>query len=1146
MDTDKIFNESIHPQSTENADAAHFIVLNDPKAGIFKIVPQNRKTTDFYDQITPDKKEWKRLKDSIEELEEYKESTVRLQDVLYLIENHDNGNYLLTEIKNGNKPYSVKKQENNKNLTISFEAASDGLWFLDFSNNDVLYSDGYYKMLGYEAGEFEATFDSWANLIHPEDKKKALKTADSWLNQRSEHYENTFRLKQKDGTYKWIRSIGIVAERNNEGKIIQIIGRHEDISKQKEIDIIKESQNKQYIELFDNQPIALWQEDFSEVWKFTEGAKRSGKKLNYETLQEDEKLLNELASKVKIIRCNKEAYQQIDRNSKNENLANLLKPEVLTVFAGQVMTIYEGKTQTRFEYSCTTNETNRSYILNWRAEPGFEKDYSRVIVSVTEVTELKDAKKALKISKERLKVAFEGTLDGLWDWDLNSNKAFHSEQFARMLGFEPDELPYTSEAWSQLLHPDDIKYAYQKVNDYLSGKNSKYESVFRMKTKDGHYKWIKGRGKFVRGTDGQPERFIGFNTDITAQKNAEDRLERSEHLLKNTLNSINEVVIFLDSDYTIKLANHAAARILNIPLYQFEGRKCYELLYGRDSICPDCPAEKTLKTKTIQTALRHRPDGTVLDRKVYPAIIDRKLTGAVIVSRDISKQVQDEREILQSRNLAKENEAKWELLYHNMPNASLQVNNQYIIEDVNEVTCRITGYSREELIGQRCDIICPKGPHKCPVFDLGKSKIDNNETKVKTKDGTFVPVLKSCRRFQHEGTDIIIENFQDISHIKKIEHELVKARDKAEESDRLKSAFLANMSHEIRTPMNGIMGFAELLRQPNLSTDEQDVYLDVIRKSGKRMLNIISDLIDISRIESGSTELFEEETHTGQMLFDLFTFFEPEAKNKGIKLINNWPKEGCTIITDKTKLNQILSNLIKNAIKYTHQGKIEIGCKKVDCLLSFYVKDTGIGIPKELHAKVFERFRQAEISVARQYEGAGLGLSICQAYAKLLGGEIKLESEAGNGSCFYLELPCKPILQTDSIKYSEQSIKTSKKLINVLIAEDDEDNYFLLHEFLSKNNVRCIHALDGIEAFEMVRSNSDVQLVLMDIKMPRMDGFEATRRIRDIKPNLPVIAQTAFASEDDKVLALESGCSDYISKPIRLAELYDMILKYHI
>ncbi len=1142
MDTDKIFTESTHSQSTENADAAHFVVLNDPKTGNFKIIPQNGKTTDFDDQITPDKKEWKRLKDGIKELEEFNESTVRLQDDLYLIENQDNGNYLLTEIKTGNNITGEKRTGNNKNLTISFEAASDGLWFLDFLNNDVLYSDEYYKMLGYEVGEFDATFDSWANLIHPDDKKKALDIADQWIKKRTSHYENTFRLRRKDGTYSWIRSIGIVAERNNHGEIIRIIGRHKDISEEKR----QEGERKQYIELFDNQPIALWQEDFSEVWKFTEGAKKTGKNLSLEILKNDVNLLNELSSKVKIIRCNKEAYQQIDRNSKNENLANLLAPEVLPVFAGQVMAIFEGKTQSHFEYSCTTDETNRSFILHWRAEPGFENDYSRVIVSVTEVTELNEAKKALKISEERLKVAFEGTLDGLWDWDLNSNKAFHSEQFARMLGFEPDELPYTSEAWSQLLHPDDIKYAYQKVNDYLSGKSSKYESVFRMKTKDGHYKWIKGRGKFVTDPDGQPERFIGFNTDITAQKNAEDRLEHSEHLLKTTLNSINEVVLFLDPDYTIKLANHAAARILNIPLYQFEGRKCYDLLYGRDSICPDCPAEKTLKTKTIQTSLRNRPDGTILDRKVYPAIIDRTLTGAVIVARDITKQVLDEKEILQSRNLAKENEAKWKLLYYNMPNASVQVNNQYIIEDVNEVTCRITGYSKKELIGQRCDIICPKGPHKCPVFDLGKLKIDNDETTVKAKDGTFVPVLKSCRRFQHEGTDIIIENFQDISHIKKIEHELVEARDKAEESDRLKSAFLANMSHEIRTPMNGIMGFAELLRQPNLSTDEQDVYLDVIRKSGKRMLNIISDLIDISRIEAGSTEIHEEETHTGQMLFDLFTFFKPEAKNKGITLINNWPKEGCTIITDKTKLNQILSNLIKNAIKYTHQGKIEIGCKKDDCLLTFYVKDTGIGIPKELHAKVFERFRQAELSVARQYEGAGLGLSICQAYAKLLGGEIELESEPGKGSCFYLKLPCKPIKPMESKETFGRSIKTSEKLINILIAEDDEDNYFLLHEFLSKNNVRCLHALDGIEAVEIVRSNEDIQLVLMDIKMPRMDGFEATRRIRDIKPNLPVIAQTAFASEDDKVLALEAGCYDYISKPIRLAELYDMILKYHI
>ncbi|HKL37614.1 MAG TPA: transporter substrate-binding domain-containing protein [Bacteroidales bacterium] len=383
----------------------------------------------------------------------------------------------------------------------------------------------------------------------------------------------------------------------------------------------------------------------------------------------------------------------------------------------------------------------------------------------------------------------------------------------------------------------------------------------------------------------------------------------------------------------------------------------------------------------------------------------------------------------------------------------------------------------------------------------------------------------------------------------RINEELGEAKEKAEESDKLKSAFLANMSHEIRTPMNGIMGFASLLEHPGLSGEKKEHYIELIRKSGERMLEIINNLMNIARIESGQEKIQQGDIVVNEMVDELYALFRQEAEKKGLSLVCHKPLEDnqSHIVTDRTKLTQVMTNLINNAIKYTREGKVGFGYQPREDGLRFYVSDTGIGVPQELQSKIFERFRQAELSHTREYEGAGLGLSISKAYIEMLGGTMSLDSTPGEGSTFYFTVPGSPGPSArKKIKKEGTGPQGLPEHLTLLVAEDDETSYLLLSEMLSGNGLTILRARNGKEAVEMTRKNQDIDLVLMDIKMPVMDGYQATREIKEFRPALPVIAQTAYASKTDRKKSIHAGCDEYLSKPIQREVLRRLIWSFYL
>jgi len=456
-----------------------------------------------------------------------------------------------------------------------------------------------------------------------------------------------------------------------------------------------------------------------------------------------------------------------------------------------------------------------------------------------------------------------------------------------------------------------------------------------------------------------------------------------------------------------------------------------------------------------------------------------------------------------------------------------------------------------EALGEKCWDLYRDDKKQCSDCPL-ISGIKIGETKVYESSG-----VQGGKTFEiyhtgmiYNGQKAMLEAFIDITRRKLIEHELIIGKEKAEESDNLKSAFLANMSHEIRTPMNGILGFAGLLKEPGLNGEEQQKYIRIIEKSGARMLNIINDIVDISKIEAGQMEVALSSVNVNEVTDSFYSFFKPEAEKKGIQLIlkNSLPAKESVINTDRGKFDSILSNLIKNAIKYTHTGSIEFGYTLPhESFLQFFIRDTGIGIPKERQEAIFERFIQADISDKQAYQGAGLGLAIAKAYVEMLGGKIWVQSDEGIGSIFYFTIPYITEEQVRTnipniIPAEEESVQI--KNLKILIAEDDETSDFLITRILGKNNNEFSHATTGVETVDACRNNPDLDLVLMDINMPEMDGYEATRQIRQFNTDVIIIAQTAYGLAGDRERAIESGLNDYISKPINKEELLALIQKY--
>jgi len=382
---------------------------------------------------------------------------------------------------------------------------------------------------------------------------------------------------------------------------------------------------------------------------------------------------------------------------------------------------------------------------------------------------------------------------------------------------------------------------------------------------------------------------------------------------------------------------------------------------------------------------------------------------------------------------------------------------------------------------------------------------------------------------------------------KQLNDELQKAKEGVEASNNLKTTFLHNISHEIRTPMNAIVGFSDLLDNPDLAPGKRERYISIIQNSSHQLLSIVTDILTISTLETKQEKINITPVCVNSVILDLLAIFKNQSMDRNISLVAK-PQlinRLSTIYTDQTKLAQILTNLIMNAVKFTREGEIEFGYTRKDNELEFYVKDTGIGIKQDVIGTVFDRFRQADESIRVEYGGTGLGLSISKGFIELLGGEIWVTSEFGKGTTFYFTIPYNVVGDSGgnpaTPKQHGIAVKTK---YTILIAEDDESNYLYMREVLHEIGFEVLRSVNGKQAVEMCKTNPAVDLVLMDIKMPVMNGYDAAKQIKEYRPNLPIIAQTAYAMEYEKDKFGGTTFDDYMTKPINLDKLRRVLVKY--
>ena len=684
----------------------------------------------------------------------------------------------------------------------------------------------------------------------------------------------------------------------------------------------------------------------------------------------------------------------------------------------------------------------------------------------------------------------------------------------------------------------------------------------------------------ILDSDGRVIAVSTIARDITENKLVQEKLLSQSMLLEAQINATLDGILIVGHDNNRILINRRMIELFKVPAETIEDKNDSKLLEHVTNLTknPDKFLEKIIY-------LNDNPDkessdeieflnGMVIDRYSAPVVgRDGKNYGRIWIFRDITERKHAEKKV-------REKDIQFTKLSSQVPDLIFQFTKRpdgtYCVPIASTGIKNIFGCSPEDVhddFGPIARVIFPEDSARV-ISDIEYSAQHLTyftcEFRVKIPGKEIQWIFSRSVPEKLEDGSVTWYGFNtDITAIKYNEQELIKAKEKAEESDRLKSAFLANMSHEIRTPMNGILGFAGLLKEPDLSGEEQQKYIRIIEKSGARMLNIINNIIDISKIEAGLMEVDMRASNINDQIEDIYTFFKPEVEAKGMKLLSQYslPSKDADIITDSNKFEAIITNLVKNAIKYTNHGTIEFGYTLVETqhaaspnpppaslnphptpqpFLQFYVKDTGIGIPGDRLEAIFERFIQADISDKRALQGAGLGLAISKAYTEMLGGKLWVESEEGKGSIFYFTIPYNTgkHLETSINVAMQEDLAMRIKNLKILIAEDDETSDLLITAILKNNSLQVSHVNSGDLAVEACRDNPDLDLVFMDIKMPGIDGYEATRQIRQFNKNVIIIAQTAYGLSGDREKALESGCNDYISKPINKEELQLLLRKY--
>jgi PAS domain S-box-containing protein len=786
-----------------------------------------------------------------------------------------------------------------------------------------------------------------------------------------------------------------------------------------------------------------------------------------------------------------------------------------------------------------------------------------------DITERKKAEQDLKQIDVEFREAQRSAHIGSWHWDMAKGSITGSDEFYRIYGLDPAQpFPllagqkgriYTVESWER-------KSA--AILDTLRTGNG-YE-VDLEAYRDGSLIWVTTRGEAVYNAAGQIVALRGTVQDITQRKIAEKDARENELLLNTLINSMPDFVCFKDGHGRWLKANTFCLEVFQLTGIDFKNKNNPELaalspLYGQALLNCLGTDEAAWSGKRLTRCEEVIPgfDGTdqIFDVIKIPTFSpDGSRRGLVVVGRDITERKRDERELVNSRQRLTDFLSWKQSILNNSAVGILVVTKDRIITEVNTGCLDMFGYGSDELIGKSVSLI---HPDQEMFQEFGESywskttqqKVVTVEWQLRRKNGeVFWCELAGCAINMHDIRKGVVWVIVDISDRKRVSEKLTLAKEQAEVASQAKSEFLANMSHEIRTPMAGVLGMLQLLETTSLDQEQKEYVLAAI-KSSNRLTRLLSDILDLSRIEAGKLEIREGTFEIKNQKEAVLSLFADTARQKGLGLEFHIDERIPPRLNgDETRLRQVLFNLVGNAIKFTQKGHVQVQASMLrdgngtPSKVLFCVEDTGIGIPDHRLKDMFEPFIQGTSTHRRDFQGAGLGLSIVRRLVALMGGDLSIDNTEGGGTTFYFSLPFSlpegASIQTTDTRIPGPSCPITPR---ILLAEDEAINALATKKLLAKAGYPVTVASNGREVLRLL-GEYDFELVLMDIQMPVMDGMEATRAIRasaefGAKSKIPIIAMTAFSMAGDREKFLAVGMDDYISKPVDIADLKNLIAR---
>ncbi len=872
-----------------------------------------------------------------------------------------------------------------------------------------------------------------------------------------------------------------------------------------------------------------------------------------------------------LISTNNSLLKHLNINKKEVvGIYNLLKDENLAEqgFLPKVRSVFQNKKSVRFIMQWFGNRSGFESLAGsnnpWIDVTMFplhdeNGNLTNIVCQWIDITEQKETNFALQKSEERFRIISDNSPDAIFVTDKEGNYVYVNQEATNLLGYSKKELLQVNVIDVVERFKTDrniLPYA-----NLLSGEKHFFES--NLIRKNGTILPVDINSVLLENGN-----VYASCRDISIRKKfekelilAKERAEESEKIFHDLFNNLNSGVAIYEviesgKDFIFKYFNDSAERIDKQNRNDIIGKSIFDLRPNVEEFGLIETFRKVLKTKQPLHYPVKMYNDDVLEGYYENYVFLLPSGELVAVFDDVTERVKFESDLSLAKEKAEESDFRLKLA---TDSGKLGVWDWNVKENFmvwNHRMFELYGISEKEFTGvdSWVNALHPDDYEKANnevELALNGSKEFNTTFRIIQPDNTIRHIKADAIVLRDTNSNPIsmIGINRDITELITFQSELIKAKEKAEESDRLKSAFLANMSHEIRTPMNGILGFTSLLKEPGLKGDDQKKYLEIIQKSGERLLNTVNDIVEISKIETGIVKITPRIVNIGKHILTLCDFFSLEAQKKGLELLveNNLTEDELFIKTDKNKISSVISNILKNAIKFTEKGSIKIGCRRNEDWLEVCIRDTGIGIPDDRREAIFNRFEQADLKDSRVFEGSGLGLSIAKSYVEMLGGKIWVESEENKGSVFYFTVPYNNALlkENKSVKtrLKHPNMSETKKL-KILVAEDDNVSQIHLNIVLKDLAKEILFVETGTEAIETLKNHPDIDIVLMDIKMPEMNGYEATREIRGFNKDVIIIAQTAFALEGDKQKVLDAGCNDYISKPIFKKSLISLIEKY--